>query len=141
MASYEDLTEGILVRVTPGFSLAQSDPGEGRFVFSYRVRLENQGTESGQLLYRFWHIHDANGEDTEVDGEGVVGEQPDLAPGETHSYRSFCVLGSPSGYMKGHYTFQRSDGRRFRVNIPRFELEAPLPPADPPGMRDGPVMH
>lgn len=141
MTIYEDKTEGILVRVKPGFSLAQSDPIEGRFVFSYRVQLENQGTESGQLLFRYWLIHDATGEDTEVDGEGVIGEQPLLAPGEVHSYQSFCVLGSPSGYMQGHYVFQRADGRRFKVRIPRFNLEGPLPSLDLPGQGDEPVMH
>jgi ApaG protein len=141
MPIYEDKTEGILVRVTPGFSLAQSEPDEGRFVFSYRIRLENQGTESGKLLFRYWYIHDANGENTEVDGEGVIGQQPCLEPGEVHSYRSFCVLGSPSGYMRGHYTFQRADGRRFKVKIPRFNLEGPLPSLDLPGNGEDPVMH
>lgn len=141
MSKYEHKTEGILVRVRPGFSLAQSDPDEGRWVFSYLVHLENQGTERGRLLYRHWQIHDSGGEDSEVDGEGVVGVQPDLGPGEVHSYRSFCVLNSPSGHMEGHYTFQRPDGRRFKVRIPRFALEAPLPPMEPPGFRQGTVLH
>lgn len=141
MSTYEDRTEGIRVRVHPGFSLAQSDPDEGRFVFSYRVHLENEGSESGQLLYRHWEIHDSNGEDSEVDGEGVIGEQPHLAPGDAHTYQSFCVLRSPSGYMQGHYTFRRADGREFRVAIPRFELAAPLPPPDPGVNRAGTVMN
>lgn len=141
MSVYEDRTEGILVRVRPGFSLAQSDPDEGRFVFEYRVHLENEGSEAGRLLYRHWQIHDATGEDSEVDGEGVIGVQPHLGPGDVHSYQSFCVLGSPSGYMQGHYTFQRADGRRFKVRIPRFHLEAPIPSLDPPGQRPGPSLH
>lgn len=141
MTIYEDRSEGIRVRVRPGFSLAQSDLDEGRFVFSYHVQLENEGPEGGQLLYRHWKIHDSNGEDTEVEGEGVIGQQPYLAPGEGHAYQSFCVLRSPSGYMQGHYTFRRADGSRFRVEVPRFQLAAPLPPPDPGVNRAGRVMN
>lgn len=133
MSEYKRETEGILVRVEPRFSLAQSEPDEGRFVFSYQVELENQGPEAGQLLYRYWFIHDSVGEDTEVEGEGVIGEQPCLLPGERHSYQSFCVLSTPLGSMKGHYTFERVDGRRFRVEIPEFRLQGPFPSLDPPG--------
>ena len=124
---YQSLTDGIRVTVQPRFSLAESDPGEGAFVFSYRIRMENVGDQSAQLLFRHWHIHDAAGEDQEVDGEGVVGQQPELGPGQTHEYQSFCVLTSPAGFMEGYYTFVRKDGTRFRVAIPRFQLEAPLP--------------
>jgi ApaG protein len=138
---YEDRTEGIRVQVRPDFSLAQSAPDEGRFVFSYRVHLENLGEEPGQLLYRHWDIHDSVGEHSEVDGEGVIGEQPFLAPGGSHTYQSFCVLKSPSGYMEGHYTFTRSDGSHFRVRIPRFELAAPLPPPDVGGIRSAGIMN
>lgn len=141
MSVYEDKTEGILVRVRPDFSLAQSAPEEGRFVFSYQIHLENQGTETGQLLYRHWQIHDAAGDDSEVDGEGVIGVQPFLGPGDIHSYQSFCVLASPTGYMQGHYTFRRADGSLFKVRIPRFRLEGPLPPLDLGSVRLGPVLH
>lgn len=131
--------EGIHVHVDPGFSLARSEPSNGTFVFSYRVRLVNHGCEPAQLLFRHWRIHDAAGEDTEVDGEGVVGRQPVLAPGESHSYASHCVLRSPVGYMEGHYTFTRPDGRHFRIAVPRFSLEAPLPP--PADTGDEVVLH
>jgi ApaG protein len=141
MRVYEDKTEGIVVRVRPDFSLAQSAPDEGRFVFSYQIHLENQGTEPGQLLYRHWQIHDAGGDDSEVDGEGVIGQQPFLSPGDIHSYQSFCVLASPTGHMQGYYTFRRADGTLFRVRIPRFQLEAPLPPLDPSAVHFGPVLH
>ena len=124
---YESLTDGIRVTVRPHFSLAQSDPAEGEFVFAYHVRMENLGQQAAQLLFRHWHIHDSGGEDQEVDGEGVVGQQPLLVPGKTHEYQSFCVLRSPAGFMEGYYTFVRPDGTRFRVAIPRFQLEAPLP--------------
>lgn len=132
MTRYEKTTEGIRVRVRPAFSLAESEPTDGHYVFSYEVALENRGVEGARLLFRHWRIHDAGGEDTEVDGEGVVGEQPYLAPGGRHTYRSFCVLESPAGYMEGYYTFVRPDGTRFRVEVPRFQLNAPiLPPQGP----------
>jgi ApaG protein len=127
---YETESEGIRVKVDPSFSLARSDPAEGTFVFSYRVEMENRGPDAAQLLFRHWFIHDAVGEDLEVDGEGVVGQQPLLRPGEAHAYSSFCVLRSPAGYMEGHYTFVRGDGSRFLVPVPRFLLEAPLPPRE-----------
>lgn len=129
---YESESEGIRVSVQPSFSLAESDPSEGTWVFSYRVGLRNEGGVPAQLLFRHWYIHDSGGEDTEVDGEGVVGQQPVLVPGGVHSYSSFCVLRSPVGYMEGYYTFIRAEGERFRVSIPRFSLEAPLPPPEAP---------
>jgi len=123
---YEKATEGIRVRVRPRFSLADSEPHGGTFVFSYTVTMANEGDSTAQLLFRHWRIHDAAGEDSVVDGEGVVGEQPVLHPGDSHEYRSYCVLRSPVGYMEGHYTFARADGRRFRVEVPRFHLNGPL---------------
>jgi len=125
---YERETEGIRVAVRPTFSLARSEPEEGTYVFSYRVRVQNVGEGPAQLILRHWHIHDSVGEDSEVEGEGVVGVQPMLHPDQGHEYRSYCVLRSPVGYMEGHYTFQRSDGTRFKVSIPRFQLQAPLAP-------------
>ncbi len=123
---YEQATDGISVWVQPRYSLANSDPEDGTFVFSYDVVVRNEGETSAQLLFRHWYIHDASGEDTEVDGEGVVGEQPMLAPGDSHEYQSYCVLRSPVGYMEGYYTFVRPDGERFRVEVPRFELNGPF---------------
>jgi ApaG protein len=123
---YEKATEGIRVSVQPRFSLADSDPSEGTFVFSYEVNMENEGDHSAQLLFRHWLIHDSATGDSLVDGDGVIGEQPHLAPGQSHEYRSFCVLRSPVGYMEGYYTFARSDGHQFRVEVPRFHLSGPL---------------
>ena len=123
---YEKSTEGIRVWVQPQFSLADSDPSEGTFVFSYEVNMANEGDEAAQLLFRHWRIHDSAAGDSMVDGEGVVGEQPRLEPGESHEYRSYCVLQSPVGYMEGYYTFTRPDGERFRVDVPRFHLNGPL---------------
>lgn len=136
---YERSTEGIRVRVEPNYSLADSDPHDSTFVFSYHIEMANEGDAAARLLYRFWRIHDSVGEDSEVEGEGVVGEQPHLEPGGAHRYKSFCVLRSPSGYMEGFYTFERPDGERFRVEVPRFHFNAPLIVA--PGEADDDVMN
>ncbi len=125
MMEYEKTTDGIRVLVRPSFSFPYSQPDDGRFVFTYQVEMENQSDEVAQLLFRHWHIHDSQGEDSEVDGEGVVGEQPTLAPGRSHVYESFCILQSPVGFMEGYYTFARPSGEEFRVPVPRFERRVP----------------
>ena len=115
-------SEGIRVTVRPTYLRDQSRPYAGQYVFAYHVRIENVGEQAAQLLSRRWDIHDAIGEDTVVEGEGVVGEQPVIAPGRVHEYRSFCVLKSPRGSMVGHYHFSRADGTHFDAQIPQFEL-------------------
>ena len=121
-------TDGIRVTVRPRYLADQSLPHALRYVFAYFVRIENVGRAGAQLRSRRWHIHDDVGEDTEVAGDGVIGEQPLLPPGGVHEYNSFCVLKSPSGWMEGYYTFARDDGTRFRAEIPRFVLEASVEP-------------
>ena len=116
------LTHGIRITVRPEYLPGQSDSARRRFVFAYYVRIENVGAQPAKLLTRRWLIHDAIGEDIEVEGEGVVGEQPLIAPGRVHEYQSFCVLKSPSGYMEGTYHFVRGDGTSFEAEIPRFDL-------------------
>jgi ApaG protein len=123
---YEQSTDGIRIWVQPRFSLADSDPADGTFVFSYEITMQNEGKTPAQLLFRHWYIHDSGGDDAEVDGEGVVGEQPLLGPGDSHEYQSFCVLRSPVGYMEGYYTFVRPNGDKFRAEVPRFELNGPF---------------
>ena len=118
------MTEGVRVSVRPAYLPEQSIPEQKQFVFAYFVRIENVGTQSAQLLSRRWRIHDSIGEDTEVAGDGVVGEQPLLIPGGVHAYQSFCVLKSASGFMEGEYRFVRADATRFDAAIPRFELLA-----------------
>ncbi|MEO8453381.1 MAG: Co2+/Mg2+ efflux protein ApaG [Gemmatimonadota bacterium] len=119
------LTDGIRITVTPSFLATQSRPTLGRFVFAYEVRIENVGTETVQLLSRRWLIHDGTtGEDQEVLGDGVVGEQPVIQPRGIYEYQSYCILKGPTGYMEGHYDFSRDKGERLRALIPRFELDA-----------------
>ena len=119
---YYKESHGIRITVRPVYLREQSEPAAGHYVFAYFVRIENVGAETAQLLSRRWLIHDSIGEDTEVEGEGVVGEQPVIAPGNVHEYQSFCILKSGEGFMEGHYNFVRPDSTTFRAEIPRFLL-------------------
>ena len=121
---YHRVTEGVRIIARPRFIADQSRPALGHYVFGYRIRLENVGNRPARLLSRRWLIHDAVGEDTEIEGEGVVGEQPLLAPGGVYEYQSFCVLKASRGWMEGSYRFERPDGDTFDAAIPRFELDA-----------------
>lgn len=121
---YYRISNGIRITVRPLYLDDRSNVGEQQFVFAYFVRIENVGDEEAQLLRRRWLIHDSIGEDLEVEGEGVVGEQPLIEPGGVHEYQSFCVLKSPQGYMEGHYLFSRADGSTFAAEIPRFILDS-----------------
>lgn len=122
-------TDGIRITVRPEFLPDHSDPPRGRYVFTYFVRIENVAADAAKLLTRHWHIHDSIGQDYEVQGPGVIGEQPLIPPGRVHEYRSFCELKSPNGHMEGTYHFVRPDGTVFDAVIPRFLLsvEGPAP--------------
>jgi ApaG protein len=117
--------------VRPVYLRDQSDPAAQHYVFAYYVRIENVAALPAQLLSRRWLIHDEIGEDTEVEGAGVVGEQPVITPGQVHEYQSFCVLKSGEGYMEGTYSFLRADGTSFDAAIPRFILSATESPSLP----------
>lgn len=124
MVTYDATTESILVSVRPVHLDGQSDVLGGRFVFAYFITIENQGLTDVQLLRRHWIIKDDAGGVQEVEGEGVIGEQPVIPPGGAHEYNSFCVLPTFTGTMGGTYLMQRQNGERFRVEIPRFDLRA-----------------
>lgn len=115
-------THGIRVSAQPFYVADHSEPDEQRYVFAYRMRIENVGAEPAQLVWRHWIIRDPVGGTSEVEGEGVVGEQPTLAPGSVHEYQSFCILEGPEGSMEGFYEFLRPDGSRFNAQIPPFFL-------------------
>lgn len=117
-------SSGIRITVRPVYLRDQSEPSQQHYVFAYFVRIENVGTRVAQLMSRRWLIHDSSGEDIEVEGEGVVGEQPVIEPGNVHEYQSFCILKSGEGFMEGHYNFVSPDGATFRAEIPRFILSA-----------------
>jgi ApaG protein len=118
-------TEGIRVQVTSMFVPQQSSPREGEFFFAYRITISNVGTETAQLLSRHWIITDAEGDVTEVRGDGVVGAQPVLAPGERFEYTSYCPLKTNVGTMHGTYTMVRAGGATFDVRIAPFTLAVP----------------
>jgi ApaG protein len=122
---YTETTRSIQIDVEPFYLAEQSEPDKERWVFGYRVRIENHGTESVQLLTRHWRITDGLGRVVEVRGEGVVGEQPRLEPGESFQYTSGTPLPTPTGIMAGSYQMVSGTGERFDVGIPPFSLDAP----------------
>jgi ApaG protein len=132
---YIQATRGIEVRVASFYLEDQSEPDNGRFVWAYRVTIENRGKQTVQLISRTWRITDARGRVFEVEGEGVVGEQPVLKPGEAFEYTSGTPLETPSGFMTGQYHMvtrdmaaPTEDGEIFDVAIPTFSLDSPHQP-------------
>ncbi|MBO38725.1 MAG: Co2+/Mg2+ efflux protein ApaG [Rhodospirillaceae bacterium] len=122
---YEATTRHIRVSVEPVFLDEQSSPDEDHYVWAYQVKIENDGIEPVQLLNRHWQISDARGQLQEVKGEGVVGEQPMLKPGEIFEYTSGTPLATPSGIMFGSYEMETKTGERFNIQIPAFSLDSP----------------
>ena len=116
------ITSGMRISVRPAYLHERSNPLLEQYVFAYDIRIENVADQGAQLRTRRWLIHDEAVGDTVVEGEGVVGEQPHLMPGQVHEYRSFCVLKAPNGWMEGVYRFVRDDNTSFEAVIPRFTL-------------------
>ncbi len=121
----EAVTHGIRVSVKSVYVTDQSAPRANRYVFAYTVRIANEGTAHAQLRTRHWIITDGNGKVEEVKGPGVVGQQPQLAPGEHFEYTSGCVLETPRGEMRGTYQMFRQDGSKFEASIAPFILALP----------------
>jgi ApaG protein len=119
------VTEGIRVTVRSEFRPERSQPTQGRYLFTYTVRILNEGDKPARLVSRHWIILNARGEREEVIGDGVVGQQPHLAPGEQFEYTSFCVLGTPLGSMHGSYQMMRDEGNGFEAEIAPFSLAVP----------------
>jgi ApaG protein len=122
---YEKITRHIRVAVEPAFLDGQSEPDREHFVWSYTITLENNGPETVQLVSRHWIITDGNGRRQEVRGDGVVGEQPVLAPGDSYRYTSGCPLSTASGIMAGSYRMTTPEGEMFDIAIPAFSLDSP----------------
>ena len=117
------ITEGVKVSVDTIYQPEYSNPANEHFMFAYRVKIENMGEYSVQLMHRHWTIFESNGTKREVEGEGVVGQQPIIEPGNNHEYVSGCNLKTEIGSMKGTYEMRRIvDGQAFQVNIPEFYL-------------------
>jgi len=120
------ITEGVKVSVETVYQSEYSNPAQEHFMFAYKITIENLSDYTIQLMRRNWHIFDSNGTLREVEGEGVVGEQPAIEPGESHEYVSGCNLKTDMGSMKGSYLMRRlMDNQTIRVNIPEFQLVAP----------------
>ena len=122
---YSAVTREIRVQVEPVYLDDQSEPDNAQYVWAYRVQIENEGTETVQLLTRYWHITDGMGRVQEVRGAGVVGEQPVLNPGESYEYTSGTPLPTPSGIMKGSYQMITPSGDKFDIEVPAFSLDCP----------------
>ncbi len=118
-------TEDVIVRVSVSFLPEQSELEKERWFWAYHIRIENCGDAPVQLVTRHWLITDGNGRQQEVEGEGVVGEQPMIAPGESFDYVSGCPLATANGEMEGCYRMIRTDGTEFEAEIPRFPLAGP----------------
>lgn len=118
-------TPRVCVQVQSFYVEAQSEPDEERFVFAYTITIRNLGRHPVQLLGRYWMITNANGRQTEVQGEGVVGEQPLIPPGGEFQYTSGTVLETPLGTMEGYYQMIDHESEAFQVSIPVFRLAIP----------------
>lgn len=126
--AYTATTRQIRVSVRPTYLEDQSAPVDNHFVWAYNVTIENLGAETVQLLSRHWRITDARGEQHEVRGPGVIGEQPVLEPGDTYEYTSGTPLATPSGIMGGTYQMENERGEAFDIEIPAFSLDSPYQP-------------
>jgi ApaG protein len=122
---YRAVTRQIEVTVEPNFMPERSSAEKRQYFWSYTIVIANSGAETVQLRTRHWIITDAAGQKQEVRGEGVVGEQPVLAPGERFEYTSFVPLPTASGFMTGRYQMVTDDGERFEIDVPTFSLDSP----------------
>ena len=119
------VTGGIRVSVQSRYLQERSSPSQGQYAFAYTVTIANEGSETAQLRTRHWIITDGEGKVQEVRGEGVVGAQPVLRPGQQFEYTSYCMLATPHGSMRGTYQMIRPDGEQFDAQIAPFPLSLP----------------
>lgn len=124
-SAYTAETNGILVKVRPSYLTAQSLPDEGQWVWAYQIEVVNLTGAPVQLIARRWTITDGYGRIEDVRGQGVVGEQPVIDPGDSYTYVSGCPLPTPSGSMVGAYYMTDAEGQMFEVAIPHFSLDVP----------------
>ena len=122
---YTKTTKNINITVSPHYLEDQSEPENQHYVWAYQVTINNLGNGTVKLKNRYWKIIDSNGIKQEVRGEGVVGEQPVLNPGEKFQYTSGTPLSTPSGFMEGHYEMETKNGSKFDATIPLFSLDTP----------------
>lgn len=123
---YSAMTHDIEVSVVPDFNAERSSSANGHYFWTYTITITNHGPARVQLLTRHWIITDARGQQQEVQGKGVVGEQPEILPGESYEYTSGVPLPTASGFMRGFYGMVGVDGQTFEIEIPAFSLDAPM---------------
>lgn len=116
----------IQIEVRTRFLQEQSDPDADRYAFAYTVEIRNDGVEAVKLLNRYWHITDDNEKVEEVRGAGVIGQQPEILPGQSFHYTSGAVIGTQFGSMRGDYEMLSASGEKFKAQIPPFLLAPPL---------------
>lgn len=122
---FKATTHDVSVTVMPVYIDERSNPATSQYFWAYRVVIENNSDQTLQLLTRYWHITDSSGHVEEVSGDGVIGEQPIMKPGQIFSYTSGCPLHTPSGIMVGHYMMQDENGKMLKIEIPAFPLDLP----------------
>jgi ApaG protein len=121
-----EISSDVIVNVSVVYNERESSAVEARYIFLYNIEIINKGLKTVQLLRRYWNIHDSIGYKYEVEGEGVIGKQPIIQPGERYHYQSFCLLKSYSGSMEGYYILQDEDQQLFKALIPKFLLKSHL---------------
>lgn len=119
------ISEGVEISVETFYQSDYSNPLNSEFMFAYRITIENHNPFTIKLMHRHWHILDSNGEHREVEGEGVVGIQPELAPNDQYQYVSGCNLRTEIGRMYGTYQMKSNNGKTFDVKIPHFDMVVP----------------
>ena len=122
----EAITSGIKVQVVSKYIPEHTNPDIPRYFFAYWVTITNESETAIKLMDRHWEITDAIGKLKVVDGEGVIGKQPIIKPGESFSYNSFCPIETEFGMMTGHFQVKREDGHFMKIEIPQFQLTSPF---------------
>jgi ApaG protein len=122
---YRAVTRDIEVMAEPFFLEDRSNPEDNEYFWAYRITIANHSSRPVKLLSRHWRITDSQGRVQEVRGDGVVGDQPELDPGDSYQYTSGCPLTTPSGFMVGAYTMTAANGETFEIDIPAFSLDMP----------------
>ena len=122
---YTTTTHSIMVSVEPTYLDDESRPRRNRYLWAYHVTIENRGATAVRLISRYWKITDSLGRSHEVRGDGVIGEQPVIRPGESYQYSSGTPLSTPSGIMVGRYYMETHDGEALEIEIPAFSLDSP----------------
>lgn len=134
---YIEITHDIEIQAAPIYLEDESHPEKGQYFFMYAIKIINHRPESIQLTHRRWVINNGHRESKVVEGEGIVGEQPDIGPGGEYQYRSFCPLDTPTGNMRGSFFFENEIGKKIEAKIPLFFLRTLDRPGRPDGLYDG----